>query len=434
MKGGKLLLLFLAIGLAFVFLADNVTADRIVEIDIPKEIDLENDLEVNAWKTYCEDGCWADCAYHTGKLSLADKICQCEGYASSSGACYYESVDVRPAQRQMLIVNQDCGYFAVDESTGNGGGSGSALTRIECFSYNSEADLFGGCSDGLDNDADGRYDCEDTFECEGVAQNGAKCLEGRIHEDNCVDGIDNDHDNKIDLEDSDCLQQCVEDGSRKGCHAYDKSSGYTEKDCAEKIVYTELHPEGINCIGSSVNCWQKNSPGEGSVGAYLTCDSQVLRNPSDNCDTQPGCKWVTVSPDPDPNPEEDTTHRDDDVTSIYPSGINPFMKATCYVGGNEYIDYCTEGGLVEYYGPDCTEVLVKTVDHEDMQLDAAYNCENGAIQLPYSETEERLDNLFAAPESVGNWLYVLVAVVIIGVGVWYFTNNKKSQYKRRRRK
>ena len=160
----------------------------------------------------------------------------------------------------------------------------------------------------------------------------------------------------------------------------------------------------------------------------------MLRNPSDNCDTQPGCKWVTVSPDPDPNPEEDTTHRDDDVTSIYPSGINPFMKATCYVGGNEYIDYCTEGGLVEYYGPDCTEVLVKTVDHEDMQLDAAYNCENGAIQLPYSETEERLDNLFAAPESVGNWLYVLVAVVIIGVGVWYFTNNKKSQYKRRRRK
>ncbi|MBT7062884.1 hypothetical protein HN924_02870 [Candidatus Woesearchaeota archaeon] len=87
---------------------------------------------------------------------------------------------------------------------------------------------------------------------------------------------------------------CVEDGTRKGCHAYDKTNGYTENDCSSKIVYTELAPTGVNCKGDVDNCWQKNSFGNDSVGSYLACNSETFVYNEYACNIQPGCMWISL--------------------------------------------------------------------------------------------------------------------------------------------
>jgi hypothetical protein len=54
------------------------------------------------------------------------------------------------------------------------------------------------CTDGVDNDGDGKADCQD----EDCAD---ECVE------DCFDGVDNDGDSFVDCEDADCAGQCTED-------------------------------------------------------------------------------------------------------------------------------------------------------------------------------------------------------------------------------
>ena len=163
-------LLKFALILLLVFsITGTASATSTLYVNIPEDIDLDNDLEINAWKTNCDSGCLADCSYHTGGMTIVDEICQCSGYQGASGECYYDLVDARPAQRQKLII-QNCEYSSVDESTGGGGGSGSGLTKVECNTYDLETDAPDGCTDGFDNDNDGRIDGNDA-EC-------VECLPG----------------------------------------------------------------------------------------------------------------------------------------------------------------------------------------------------------------------------------------------------------------
>ena len=54
------------------------------------------------------------------------------------------------------------------------------------------------CSDGIDNDKDGRIDCAD-----GDCSNSSSCVPAK--ETNCSDGVDNDKDGNADCADSDCI-------------------------------------------------------------------------------------------------------------------------------------------------------------------------------------------------------------------------------------
>ncbi|MBT3582586.1 hypothetical protein HN510_02090, partial [Candidatus Woesearchaeota archaeon] len=91
------------------------------------------------------------------------------------------------------------------------------------------------------------------------------------------------------------LGSCVEDGTQKGCSAYDKTSGYTEKDCVERLIYTELYPtEGVYCIGDVNDCYQNNNlEGYYVAGPYLECNSEALMYNEDKCNIQPGCMWIS---------------------------------------------------------------------------------------------------------------------------------------------
>ena len=85
------------------------------------------------------------------------------------------------------------------------------------------------CSDGLDNDSDGKTDCDDT-ECVGLAP----CLETG----NCTDGKDNDKDGKTDCADTDCAGEatCKEVGNCKDGkdNDVDGKTDCDDDDCAGK--------------------------------------------------------------------------------------------------------------------------------------------------------------------------------------------------------
>jgi len=78
------------------------------------------------------------------------------------------------------------------------------------------------CSDGLDNDGDGKADCADT-DCDVKAcASGCTCLDGGARETNCQDAIDNDNDAGADCNDPACAQQFCAPGTTQRCYGGDE--------------------------------------------------------------------------------------------------------------------------------------------------------------------------------------------------------------------
>lgn len=71
------------------------------------------------------------------------------------------------------------------------------------------------CSNGVDDDGDGRVDCADS-ECPGTTTcgQGCYCISGQPREFACTDGVDNDKDATVDCRDPDC-SGCV--GAQNMC-------------------------------------------------------------------------------------------------------------------------------------------------------------------------------------------------------------------------
>ncbi len=83
------------------------------------------------------------------------------------------------------------------------------------------------CSDGVDNDHNGKTDCADTA-CEGRdCGNGCTCVSEMKREVNCGDGVDNDGDGQTDCADSDCGSELCGNGC--ACD----NGGKVEIDCAD---------------------------------------------------------------------------------------------------------------------------------------------------------------------------------------------------------
>jgi hypothetical protein len=82
------------------------------------------------------------------------------------------------------------------------------------------------CSNGIDDDNDGRTDCADS-ECPETATCGTGCMcpngSGIPKEIACGDGLDNDRDGHTDCQDADCMQCmgalmcCPDGGCRTSC-------------------------------------------------------------------------------------------------------------------------------------------------------------------------------------------------------------------------
>jgi len=74
------------------------------------------------------------------------------------------------------------------------------------------------CSDGLDNDCNGKTDCADSA-CDGkICASNRACRNGSCTclattETSCSDGVDNDCDGKTDCEDPDCLEKACGDAT-----------------------------------------------------------------------------------------------------------------------------------------------------------------------------------------------------------------------------
>lgn len=75
-----------------------------------------------------------------------------------------------------------------------------------------ESDFPGGCSDGRDNDCDGRIDAQDP-DC--VACLPSAPMENGVP-NGCFDGVDNDCDGRIDAQDSDCSVTCGPNSAPNG--------------------------------------------------------------------------------------------------------------------------------------------------------------------------------------------------------------------------
>lgn len=93
------------------------------------------------------------------------------------------------------------------------------------------------CSDGIDNDGDGKVDCAD-----GDCVNAANCVTPST-ETNCSDGVDNDKDGKVDCADGDCSNSpsCVP-AKETNCSDGIDNDKDGNKDCADS-----------DCIGAT-NC------------------------------------------------------------------------------------------------------------------------------------------------------------------------------------
>jgi hypothetical protein len=110
------------------------------------------------------------------------------------------------------------------------------------------------CSDGIDNDCDGKIDCADP-DC--------NC------ETNCSDGIDNDGNGKTDCQDPNCLDKlCTTDGGHACCGT----------------TCTDLTVSNTNCGGCGLNCASNRTCSKTGTTAQCTCSSTAMCPGSQHCD------------------------------------------------------------------------------------------------------------------------------------------------------
>ncbi|HSA59932.1 MAG TPA: thrombospondin type 3 repeat-containing protein, partial [bacterium] len=131
-----------------------------------------------------------------------------------------------------------------------------------CTGTPSETD----CSDGVDNDGDGKTDCEDT-DC---SSNPGACPQT---EENCSDGVDNDNDGKIDCEDTDCADDTAHCSGTEDCDDHVDNDGDGKVDCDDSDCST--NPACSN---------PDDSDGDGIPDATDKCDKDSTGNVCDSTD------------------------------------------------------------------------------------------------------------------------------------------------------
>jgi len=121
------------------------------------------------------------------------------------------------------------------------------------------------CDDGIDNDGDGKTDCDDTADC-STADNccvGSDCGDP---ETNCTDKVDNDNDGAVDCADADCNDDPA---------------------CNEPKCGNEELDVGEGCDGE--NFGSQTCANHGFTGGYLTCISCHVYIGNCSNDVEPIC-------------------------------------------------------------------------------------------------------------------------------------------------
>jgi len=129
-------------------------------------------------------------------------------------------------------------------------------------------DLTERCDDEIDNDGDGRIDCDD-WDCFGVEP---ACTT----EHNCSDGGDNDRDGMVDCDDPDCsgVPPCGE-GARGLWESFDRRSSF---DLTETVIFflpDEEEPEGYFAFTEGGFPFFLEEPGEGDESRELGLGDDV---------------------------------------------------------------------------------------------------------------------------------------------------------------
>lgn len=160
-------------------------------------------------KEVCGDGVDNDC---NGLIDAADSWPSetCNGLDDDCDGKIDEDFDFRFDPTNCGKCGTGC---AANESCTNG----TCLRRAES-----------NCSDGLDNDGNGKIDCEEVSCNLELCGPGCQCQALRKVERNCIDGLDNDNDSAIDCADDSCAGAGCGDG---GCFC--ESLKKKESDCAD---------------------------------------------------------------------------------------------------------------------------------------------------------------------------------------------------------
>lgn len=119
------------------------------------------------------------------------------------------------------------------------------------------------------------------------------CMEGIV--DMCGVSV---HECPASCEDGACIQGCVSDGSRIGCHQFDT----TDKEiCERHFVYTseKFKDEPRNEDWPQQCKWNKRQNSDEyncwAYGGSIKCEEEIMQH-KDMCQLQPGCIWTLDDP------------------------------------------------------------------------------------------------------------------------------------------
>ncbi len=157
----------------------------------------------------------------------------------------------------LFLLDADCAVLASNDDGGSGLLSLISYTFNEAGTYVIVVTSFGSmstgtytldvtpsaptmetsCTDGVDNDADGVVDCQDS-DC----SNNSACPEV------CDDGLDNDYDGYADCRDSECADHpsCAEICDDDLDNDYDGYTDCQDSDCADDLNCVEICVDGLD--------------------------------------------------------------------------------------------------------------------------------------------------------------------------------------------
>jgi hypothetical protein len=146
------------------------------------------------------------------------------------------------------------------------------------------------CDDGIDNDGDGKTDCDDR-DCDSFAACQPMPEYGVPFETSCADGIDNDHDGLTDCADRDCDDVCPQPAYMGPFGEWscddgrdNDGNGLTDcddPDCASFAACLPVNLYGVPSVEYSCNDGKDND-----LDGKTDCDDEDCYN-SPDCMPQP---------------------------------------------------------------------------------------------------------------------------------------------------
>ncbi len=202
-------------------------------------------------------------------------------------------------------VDEDFDLLTDRAHCGRCGNPCAALQRCEtgqCV-VRTEAD----CSDGQDNDNNGKTDCADPGCNLLLCGQGCQCMAGAKAERNCTDGNDNDGDSKVDCADEHCAGAGCGDG---GCACGNGSKRETDcRDGLDNDADSLVDCTDADCLGqlcqaapATFRCVPGNACQCNDAGVVAESGA-LCRDLSDNdCDglldcEEAGCDQAPCNPD-----------------------------------------------------------------------------------------------------------------------------------------